>query len=468
MKRVLVIDDEAAICWAFQQFLHDAGHAVEIASSAEDGLATAGRIPPDAIVLDVRLPGMDGLSALQRFRERQPATPVIVMTAFGELETAVQAIQRGAFEYLTKPFALDHAAAVVERALASGGTNPVSGPRRFDADSPLIGVSPGMQQVFKDIAFAAASQLPVLIGGETGTGKELVARAIHRHSARGSGPFVPVLLGALSGAVIESELFGHVRGAFTGATEDRAGLIEQASSGTLFLDELGDTPPGVQVKLLRFLETGQFFPVGSSRLREANARVVTATHRHLPELISAGLFREDLYFRLRGLEIVLPPLRDRPSDIRLLAAAFWQQACPERGDYELPGAFETALLHRSWPGNVRELRTAIERAALLARGGPLSPEHLVVATTSSAAAPELATLDSTIAAWVREQLQSTPGEGDLMRTFQGIVEPPLLTAVLAVCHGNRAAAARLLGIDRTTLRTRLRAHGLDAVSDEIS
>ncbi|HET6423672.1 MAG TPA: sigma-54 dependent transcriptional regulator, partial [Planctomycetaceae bacterium] len=316
-KHVLVIDDEAAICWGFQQFLGDAGLAVSIAGTAEDGLRAAEQTVFDAIVLDVRLPGMDGLTALQEFRRKWPRIPVTVMTAFGDLDTAVKAIQRGAFEYLTKPFSLDQAAAVIERALAANGEATETAPRAFDADTPLLGTSPEMQRVFKEIALAAASDLPVLIGGETGTGKELVARAIHRHGRQHRRAFVPVFLGALNEAVIESELFGHVRGAFTGATEDRSGLIAQAAGGTLFLDEIGDAPAAIQVKLLRFLETGEYFPVGSSSPLHATARVLAATHRRLPDMIANGTFREDLYFRLRGWEIVLPALRERTADIPL-------------------------------------------------------------------------------------------------------------------------------------------------------
>ncbi len=465
MKHVLVIDDEAAICWGFQQFLTDAGHVVSIAGTAEEGLRAAEQTAFDAVVLDVRLPGMDGLTALAEFRRQWPKLPVTVMTAFGDLETAVQAIQRGAFEYLTKPFSLDQATAVVERALAANGGPTETASRVFDAESPLLGSSPEMQRVFKEIALAAASDLPVLIGGETGTGKELVARAIHRHGRQRRGAFVPVFLGALNEAVIESELFGHVRGAFTGATDDRTGLIAQAAGGTLFLDEIGDAPAAVQVKLLRFLESGEYFPVGSSTPRQAATRVLAATHRQLTELVKNGTFREDLYFRLRGWEITLPPLRERTSDIPLLTAAFWKQACPDRGDYRLSSEVQAALCDRPWPGNVRELRATIERAALLARGGPLVAEHLRSVNTTSAEMSALP-LDQAVTAWIQQRLAAGSEDGELLRLFYGLVEPPVLTAVLAACHGNRAAAARMLGIDRTTLRSKLRAYGLDSASED--
>lgn len=462
---MLVIDDEAAICWGFRQFLQDAGHAVTIAGTAEAGLQAAEQTAFDTVVLDVRLPGMDGLTALQQFRQRWPRMPVTVMTAFGDLDTAVKAIQHGAFEYLTKPFALDHAAAVVDRALAVQGAPSTTSPRSFDADHPLLGSSPEMQRVFKEIALAAASDLPVLIGGETGTGKELVARAIHRHSRQSRGAFVPVFLGALNEAVVESELFGHVRGAFTGATEDRTGLIAQAAGGTLFLDEIGDAPAAVQVKLLRFLETGEYFPVGSSAVRQSTTRVLAATHQRLPELVAAGQFREDLYFRLRGWEITLPALRERLSDLPLLVAAFWKQTCPDRGDYTLSEDAHAVLSARPWPGNVRELRATIERAALAARGGPLPLDQLRTASNAVSTSTDVP-LDQAVAAWIEQRLTRSGEETDLLRSIYAVVEPPVLTAAMTACHGNRAAAARLLGIDRTTLRSKLRLYGLDPATED--
>ncbi len=458
--RVLVIDDEPSICWGFQQWFGDAGHLVETAGTAEEGLQRAASHPPDVVLLDVRLPGISGLEALDQLQRLRPSLPVIVMTAFGDLETAVRAVQLGAFEYLTKPFELATAASAVSRALersAQASTSPAIAP---PSDGRLLGAAPVMQRVFKEIALAAASSLTVLIGGETGTGKELAAQAIHAHSARRKRPFIPVCLGALSPSVIESELFGHVKGAFTGAAEDRAGLIAQAEQGTLFLDEIGDTPAAVQVKLLRFLESGEYVPVGTNTPRIADVRVIAATHRRLPELIAAGDFREDLYFRLRGFEFVMPALRERLDDLPLLVAAFWEQAAPGRGGYRLSPEVQTALCARPWPGNVRELRSVIERAAVLARGGPLAVEHLATAATPITSR-ETTDLPEAVERWVSARLVNAPDDSELLRTFLAVTEPPLISAALQACQGQRAAAARLLGIDRTTLRTKLRAYGLD-------
>lgn len=460
VTRVLVIDDEPSICWGLQQWLGEAGHFVETAGTAEDGLQRATANPPDVVLLDVRLPGMSGLDLLEQLQRRRPTLPVIVMTAFGDLETAVRSVQLGAFEYLTKPFELATAASAVSRALERSAQASASSATAPPLDGRLLGAAPVMQRVFKEIALAASSSLTVLIGGETGTGKELAAQAIHAHSARSKRPFVPVCLGALSPSVIESELFGHVKGAFTGAAEDRAGLIAQAEQGTLFLDEIGDTPAAVQVKLLRFLESGEYVPVGTNTPRIADVRVIAATHRRLPELIAAGDFREDLFFRLRGFEFVMPALRERLDDLPLLVAAFWEQAAPGRGGYRLTPEVLSALCARQWPGNVRELRSVIERAAVLARGGPLAVEHLVTTATPLTSKDTIG-LPEAVERWVRTRLADNPEDSELLRAFLAVTEPPLLAAALQACHGQRAAAARLLGIDRTTLRTKLRAYALD-------
>ena len=330
MSRVLVVDDEASICWALREFLGDLGHQVDVASSAEEGLELAGRGPLDAVILDVRLPGIDGLSALAGFASLPARRPIIVITAFGNLETAVRAMEGGAFDYLVKPFDLDQAATVVARALAAGRGQREAKPRistgdaepKGIAESVLIGHSPPMQELFKQIALVAPTDVPVLITGESGTGKELVARAIHRHSARRDRTFLPVCLAALSSGLIERELFGHLRGSFTGAVQDRKGLLELADGGTVLLDEIGDVPPAVQVKLLRAIEHREVTPVGDARPRPIDVRFLAATNRPLDELMAAGEFREDLFFRLSVFPIRVPPLRDRREDIPALASHF--------------------------------------------------------------------------------------------------------------------------------------------------
>lgn len=467
MSRILVVDDEPTIGWGLREYFRDLKHDVRLAGSVEAALDAAGAFQPEAILVDVRLPGRDGLSAIPEFRANWGPIPVIVMTAFGDLETAVRAVQQGAFDYLTKPFDLETAGAVVDRALT---VHPLPATAETKVahltQASLLGTSAAMQEVFKQIALAAPTEVPILITGETGTGKELAAQAIHRHSARADGPFVPVCLAALSSSVVESELFGHVRGAFTGAVDDRSGLIELANGGTLFLDEIGDTPLSLQVKLLRFLETRQYSRVGSGQLRTANVRVVAATHRRLTELIARGVFREDLMFRLRGFELTMPALRERRGDIPLLADAFAAQACPRSGRLGLTEEFYQELQRRMWAGNVRELRSAIEHAAILARGGLLAPQHLPpeLPSTSGPAARDALDVQSAVSVFVQTrlaQLEDPSAAADLYRDVLAVMEPGLFKEVLERCGGNRAAAARLLGLDRTTLRSKLRVYGLD-------
>ncbi len=325
MSHVLIVDDEESICWGLERLLHEAGHRVSIAASAEDGLSLAESGRPDLVVLDVRLPGMDGLTAMARFAKAAASAPIVVITAFGNLDTAVRALGNGAFDYLAKPFDLEQAAAVMERALAhrreSKATSPVSS-HAIEVSDELLGTSPAMQEVFKRIALVAPTDAAVLITGESGTGKELAARAIHRHSLRSGQPFVPINLASLSPTLVESELFGHVRGAFTGAETSRQGLLELASGATVFFDEAADIPANVQVKLLRVLEQHEVTPVGDTRPRPSAFRVIAATSRDLRREFQAGGFRQDLYFRLAVFEISLPSLCQRVEDIPILAQRF--------------------------------------------------------------------------------------------------------------------------------------------------
>jgi two-component system nitrogen regulation response regulator GlnG len=477
MSRILVIDDEASICWAFREFLGDLGHHVDVASSAEEGLSVAARGPFDAVVLDVRLPGMDGLTALERMHTLVAPAPVIVITAFGNLDTAVKAMAGGAFDYLVKPFDLDQAAAVVTRALESRRDGSEGQPsartgdeKRRDLASSLIGHSPPMQELFKQIALVAPTDVPVLITGQSGTGKECVARAIHRHSPRRQGTFLPVCLAALSAGLVERELFGHVRGAFTGAQQDRQGLLELAAGGTVLLDEIGDVPPAVQVKLLRAIEHREVTPVGDARPRPINVRFLAATNRPLRELMAAGEFREDLFFRLSVFPIEIPPLRDRRVDIPALASHFLALS-------DLPGSRSlrddviAELMARPWVGNVRELRNTIECAAIVARGREIRPEDLPApARPQSTAAPETGAASGVdirrlITDWIEAELRNPSGpeaaDSPLYDRFLALVEPPLLESLLRRSQGNRAWAAQQLGIHRATLRQKLRKYGVE-------
>lgn len=470
MPRLLIVDDESSICWALSRLGQSLGHEVVTASSAEQALELAARQPPDAVVLDVRLPGMDGLTAMQQLRQRCGDPPIIIITAYGDLNTAVEAVRQGAFEYLIKPFGLETAERALRRALARGPQPAPTAP--VENVAGLVGRSPVMQEVFKRIALAAASEANVLLCGESGTGKELAARAIHRYSRRTDGPFVAVNLASLSPSLAESELFGHTRGAFTGAERERTGLLLQAHGGTLFLDEVADIPLSAQVKLLRALEHGEVLPVGASQPVRSDFRVVSATHQELLAKIRDGQFRHDLYFRLAAFRIDLPPLRQRPDDIHELAQYFLALAA-HRG--EAPPGFSADALRelqqRPWFGNVRELRNAVEHAVIVARSGSIEPEHLPPPAPPLGPAVSAAdrSLDDRLAElirqWAQDQLAQPAEEGQLYENLLRVVEPPLLAAVLEQQRGQCAAAARLLGLHRTTLKKKLDQYGVPSASE---
>jgi two-component system nitrogen regulation response regulator GlnG len=467
MAHLLVVDDEPSICWGLSKLARDMGHSVAAAATAEQGLELARASRPDAIVLDVRLPGMDGLAAMERFRGVLGTVPIIIVTAYGDLSTAVKAVRNGAFEYLVKPFELKAAQRAIRRALEQAAAAPSAAP---PAHSPsgeqLVGSTPVMQEVFKRIAVVAPSTACVHVHGESGTGKEVVARAIHRYSRRAAGPFVSVNVASLSPTVIESELFGHVRGAFTGADQPRKGLLEQAHGGTIFFDEVADIPLALQVKLLRVLEYGEFQPVGSDQTLKSDFRVISATHRDLAGRVGEGSFRHDLYFRLVTFEIELPPLRDRRPDIGPLAEYFLDLLAARDGRARpaLSPEVLAELECRPWFGNVRELRNAVEHAMILARGGTILPEHLPqpAPPVAPGVGDESSALASLIGQWAHRQLADDAESTDLYERFLKLVEPPLLEAVLGQSRGQCAAAARRLGLHRTTLRKRLDDLGIDA------
>ncbi|MBY0522257.1 MAG: sigma-54 dependent transcriptional regulator [Gemmataceae bacterium] len=462
MSHILVVDDEEAISWALKKALTQEGHSVVVAASAEEAFQRVGQQRPDAIVLDVRLPGLDGLSALKRLRQQTREAPVIVITAFGNLDTAVRAVEGGAFDYLAKPFDLDQALDAVARALRvpcpeSKGQAPAQGNRDAGLDTgEIVGRSSAMQVVFKRVALVAPREACVLITGESGTGKELVARAIHRHSARRDRPFLPVHVAALNPNLVESELFGHVKGAYTGATQARPGLLALADGGTIFLDELADIPLSVQVKLLRVLEQSEVLPVGGNQPQPLNIRILSATHQDLSRRVSEGAFRHDLYFRLNVFQIHLPPLRERTEDITALAGHFLHRFEPRA----LPLVPETVkfLTALPWLGNVRELRHALEHAAIVARGGPLLPEHFPsIAAGSGAAADPIDQLASSVRLWLAQRVKESGGKApaNLYADLLQCVEPPLLDEVMQRVSGNRWVAAQWLGLNRATVRKKL-------------
>ncbi|HEY1187237.1 MAG TPA: sigma-54 dependent transcriptional regulator [Gemmata sp.] len=459
---ILIIDDEEPIAWALRRAFERDKHRVAVAATAEDGLAKAKQHPPDVVFLDVKLPGMDGLTALGELKKTAPDAAVVVITAHGNLNTAVKAVEGGAFDYLAKPFELAQALDASKRAMSNmkddaGGSRAPLG-EVDDTPDAIIGRSPAMQTVFKRIALVAPSNACVLITGESGTGKELVARAVHANSPRRLKPLIAAHVAAFNPNLVESELFGHVKGSFTGAERARDGLLKLADGGTVFLDELADIPLPVQAKLLRVLERQEVQPVGGNESQTVDVRIVSATHADLSAAVREGKFRHDLFFRLNVYPIHLPPLRDRVDDIPLLAEHFLRKFGVANPTGAVPADTFAYLKSRPWPGNVRELRNALEHAAIEARGGPLRPEHFPEPSTATGPASLTERLRSLVAEWVREQVQGLDGKepADLHLKLTEAIEPALLDEALRQVDGNRLVAARWLGLARATVRKLIR------------
>ncbi|WP_417382400.1 sigma-54-dependent transcriptional regulator [Gimesia sp.] len=468
MSKLLIVDDEESICWGLSQLGESLGHQVRMASSAEQALNFAEEERPDVVVMDVRLPGMDGLTAIQGLYDRIGQVPVIVITAYGDLQTAVEAVRKGAFDYIVKPFDLNQMERVLEKAIDESQRDELTPgePRQVEG---LVGSTPEMQNVFKSIALVAGSEASVLLSGESGTGKELAAQAIHRFSDRSAGPFVAVNIASLSEGLAESELFGHVQGAFTSAESARIGFLEQADQGTLFLDEVADIPLAIQIKLLRALEEGEVLPVGSNQRVKTSFRVITATHRNLESLIKQGKFRHDLYFRLCTFQIDIPPLRKRVADIRVLAEFFLERFVDRQTGMQHRLTAETVaeLERRPWYGNVRELRNAIEHAALRARGGTILPEDLPAAVSQSflgmdeSPAGSEAEIGMLLKQWAEAQLTDPEQAANIYEQLLALIEPPVMEVALEKFHGQCAPAARCLGLHRTTLSKKLKQYGIE-------
>ena len=430
--RILIVDDDLETCRLIAELVAAPGRELHHTQTAADAIRRARREPFDLLISDINLGGPEsGLDVLKAFKEANPSGEILLISGFGTLETAVQAVRAGAFDYISKPFNVSEVKATVARALAQGGASPA-----LAATAPslltdgLVGRTAEMLTVYKQIARAADSAATVLIAGESGTGKELVARAIHGHGPRAARPFVAINCGAISETLLESELFGHVRGAFTGATGDRKGVFEQAHGGTVFLDEIGDTPAAMQVKLLRVLQDGEVRPVGASRAIHVDARVIGATNADIEQALATQRFREDLYYRLSVIVIRLPALRERRQDIPLLIDRFVGNAAVRaRRSVTMSPEAIAALTAYSWPGNVRELENTIERLVVFSRGRidlPDLPPFIV-------AAPPPA----------ERLFQDLPALAELERRY--------LIHVLDAVGGNRSRAAEVLGIDRRTL-----------------
>ena len=443
MARILIVDDDTAFRESLAEMLGDLGHAVSAAPTVAAGLQVLQAGSVDVAIVDLRMPGEDGLAFLRKARGLSRA-PCIMLTAYASGGNTIEAMRLGAFDHLTKPIARTSLVEVLERALLSAGQagspeNVAQNPEQDSDEAELVSGSEAMRQVFKRIGLAADSDATVLVLGETGTGKELVARALHRNSARAERPFVAVNCAAIPADLMESELFGHVKGAFTGAASDRAGRFREAQGGTLFLDEVGDMPLPTQAKILRALQEREITPVGASRALPVNVRIIAATHRDLPAAVKEGRFREDLWYRLQVVPVHLPPLRERLGDVLLLAEHCLRQgggASPKR----LGADAARLLLAHDWPGNVRELRNAMERAALLCPGPVIGAEHIGL-QPAVAHGPAI-DWNGPLAAAVAQ------------------LEREMVTRALAAATGNRAEAARRLGLSRQQLYRKLAEFGL--------
>src|SRR5882672_1946081 len=467
--RILIADDEDSLRWVLEKGLRQAGYEV---TGVKDGAAAIRAVEDEAfdlVFLDVRMPGMDGLAALGKMREHRPAACVVVMTAHGTMETAIQAMQRGAYDYLTKPFDIDEVLLLAQRALEAGRlTQEVArlktGIQEVREFSALIGRHPRMQDVYKTIGRIAGSDVTVLLRGESGTGKELVARAIHHYSRRAGRPFVAVSAAAIPSTLLESEMFGHERGAFTDAKDRRLGKFELAHGGTLYLDEIGDMPLDLQAKVMRALQERTIERLGGQESIRVDVRVLAATNRDLEVAMRDGKFREDLYYRLNVVTLNLPPLRERRRDIPLLVEHFLAKHAPELGERAMAPDTLDRLVGYDWPGNVRELENVVQRAIVMATGGVILPEHLPIGPVSAAASVAIdATLEEIIE---RKLLECVRGlrehaSANLYDLMVGLVEKPLLRAVLRETGGNQVRAAQILGINRNTLRKKLTEHGID-------
>ncbi len=466
--KIVVADDEESVRWTLKKALERSGYAVYTVSDGKAAVDTAERVSADLVLVDIKMPTLDGLEALSLMRDRHPEAMVIVMTAFGSLQAAVEAMKRGAYDYITKPFDFEELTLLVRRALeVQSLTRELNRLKaqlkdRQELDE-IVGTSPEMQGVFKLVGQVADSDATVLIAGESGTGKELVARAIHRNSPRHDGPFVTVNCAAIPKDLLESEMFGHEKGAFTGALTARRGKFELADKGTIFLDEIGEMDPALQTKILRIFEERRFERLGGEVPITTNVRIVAATNRDLQALVARGIFREDLFYRLNVVTIMLPPLRGRREDIPVLITHFLQLYARDGGKEISPEAIK-CLLRYQWPGNVRELENVIKRACLLSRTRLILPEHLpesLLAATRPPGAEDVATPGG-LTREVRAELRRVGDdkEGQLYEHVLALVERPLLQAALERAGGNQLKAAQLLGINRNTLRKRMKELGI--------
>ena len=466
-KKIIVIEDDQSMQWVLEKALSKEGYLVQAASAGEEGLNRAVEEDFDLVVLDIMLPDLDGLEVLRRIKGDKPDIPVLIITAQNVMKNAIEAMRHGAFDYLAKPFDVPVLIDYVRRGMTlSEGPAVLSGTEPFHGRmEDMIGGTPVMEEMFKAMGRVAATDATVLILGESGSGKELVAKAIHRFSARAGRPFVAVNASAIPGELLESVLFGHERGAFTGATETRKGKFEIAGGGTIFLDEIGDMPLNLQAKMLRVLENREFERVGGHASLSADVRVISATHRDLREAVNSGEFREDLYYRLNVVSLNVPPLRERREDIPRLSEYFIKVFAEENRQppKRISDEVSQILVRYDWPGNVRELMNTLRRASVLASGPVIQPADLGLDISpdgqEAAAGGSLedvlySNLRDIVASWKHLE------EGDLYQQLLAMMEKPLFELMMEAVGGNQIKAAKVLGINRNTLRERLRKYGL--------
>jgi len=455
MKPVWIIDDDRSIRWVFEKALKRENLPHRIFESAEEALQALETDTAGAVLSDIRMPGMDGLEFMSRLKARLPKVPVIIMTAYSDLDSAVSAFQGGAFEYLPKPFDINHALALIHRALEEGGLGEENlDGQRVAASQGMLGQAPAMQDVFRAIGRLSQSHATVLITGETGSGKELVAHALHRHSPRKEKPFIALNTAAIPKDLLESELFGHERGAFTGATASRRGRFEQADGGSLFLDEIGDMPAELQTRLLRVLADGEFYRVGGISPVRVNVRVIAATHQNLEDRVRQGQFREDLFHRLNVIRIKLPPLRERREDIPLLARHFLQKSARELGveAKQVSDDALRALASLPYPGNVRQLENLCHWLTVMAPGQAIEAKDL---PPDALQEPIADALDWAEALARTAQARLARGEAGILNDLTAEFERTLIQVALNHTGGRRIEAANLLGWGRNTLTRKI-------------
>ncbi len=467
VDNVWIIDDDKSIRWVVEKALQKAGIETRSFSAGQE-LINALRVDlPDALITDIRMPGMDGLELLDKVQLSHPALPVIVMTAHSDLESAVSAFHGGAFEYLPKPFDIKEVVSLAQRACLHGRQQKDDASRLAIATSEptpeIIGEAPAMQEVFRAIGRLARSHITVLINGESGTGKELVAKALHRHSPRSNSPFIALNMAAIPKDLMESELFGHEKGAFTGAQTRRAGRFEQANGGTLFLDEIGDMPAELQTRLLRVLADGEFYPVGAHLAVKVDVRIIAATHQNLEVLVNQGRFREDLFHRLNVIRIHIPALRERKQDIPLLLRHFLQQAAAELGveNKSLKPDAEAYLSTLEWPGNVRQLENSCRWLTVMASSREIQLYDLPPELMSAPVEKDNmgADWEALLRTWIDQQLLIK--EPEVAKQVIPMVETILIKAALNYTHGRRHEASILLGYGRNTLTRKIKELGIE-------